>query len=83
MNISTININDISNINYLSSERNINILKETLSILNKYKKNYYKDFSILSEDINLCINEITKIYGKNFNNEEILDEIFSKFCIGK
>ena len=44
----------------------------------KHKKNY----DVFSEDIRLAIKEISKIYGK-IDIENILDIIFSDFCIGK
>ncbi len=42
----------------------------------------YKDPSIASEQIRQAIKEIASI-SKKTNNEEILDIIFSEFCIGK
>ena len=41
-----------------------------------------KNYDIFAEDIRLALNEISKIYG-NFDVENILDIIFSDFCIGK
>ncbi len=40
------------------------------------------DIEICAENLRICINEIAKINGK-IDIENILDLIFSKFCIGK
>ena len=40
------------------------------------------DIEICAENLRICINEIAKINGK-IDIDNILDLIFSKFCIGK
>ena len=44
--------------------------------------NLNKDIEICAENLRICANEIAKINGK-IDIENILDLIFSKFCIGK
>ena len=39
-------------------------------------------FEITAQQLRDALLELRYVYG-NFNNEEILDRIFSKFCIGK
>ena len=64
----------------VSRERHRNILINTI----KYLENSldYKNTDLFAEDIRLAFNEIIKIYGKK-DVEDILDIIFSDFCIGK
>jgi tRNA modification GTPase len=44
--------------------------------------NFNNDIEICAENLRICIHEIAKINGK-IDIENILDVIFSKFCIGK
>ena len=72
-------IHQITDVN-ISRERHKTILKDTLNFLIKSLEP--KDVDIFSEDIRLSLNEISKISGK-IDVEDILDIIFSDFCIGK
>ena len=65
---------------YISRERHIDCLVKTRKYLEKSKQK--KNYDVFSEDIRLAIKEISKIYGK-VDIENILDIIFSDFCIGK
>jgi len=65
---------------YISRERHNNILLRTKNYIEMSRKT--KNYDIFAEDIRLALNEISKIYG-NFDVENILDIIFSDFCIGK
>lgn len=38
---------------------------------------------ILSEDLRLCINYLAEITGEEITTDEVLGNIFSRFCIGK
>ena len=71
--------NQITDVN-ISRERHRTILQNTLNFLNKSLEP--KGVDIFSEDIRLSLNEISKISGK-VDIEDILDIIFSDFCIGK
>ncbi|MFM7701939.1 MAG: tRNA uridine-5-carboxymethylaminomethyl(34) synthesis GTPase MnmE, partial [Alphaproteobacteria bacterium] len=53
-----------------------NILQELLTF------NINNNIEISAENLRICLNEFAKINGK-FNIDEMLDIIFSKFCIGK
>ena len=64
----------------ISRERHVECLKQTRNYLEKSKQK--KNYDVFSEDIRLAIKEISKIYGK-IDIENILDIIFSDFCIGK
>ncbi len=65
---------------YISRERHIECLRKTRKYLEKSKKK--KNLDVFAEDIRLAIKEVSKIYG-NVDIENILDIIFSDFCIGK
>lgn len=57
--------------------------RELLNALEYLKMfNYNNPIEINTENVRLAANYIGKITGK-INSEEILDNIFSKFCIGK
>jgi tRNA modification GTPase len=65
---------------HISRARHRNSLKITLEYLNNFSlKN---DLVLATEDIRMSIRTISSITGK-ITIEEILGEIFSKFCIGK
>ena len=64
----------------VSRERHRIILKNTLKYLKLSLEP--KNLDIFAEDIRLSLFEISKITGKK-DIEEILDIIFSDFCIGK
>ena len=72
--------NNIIHNAYISRERHKNNLTETKIHLENSKKK--KKYDLFAEDIRLALKEISKIYG-NFDIENILDIIFSDFCIGK
>ncbi|WGH26906.1 MAG: tRNA uridine-5-carboxymethylaminomethyl(34) synthesis GTPase MnmE [Candidatus Bostrichicola ureolyticus] len=59
-------------------------LNGTLKSINNVKKGLYKNLpeDLLTIDIRLILNFLSKIIGK-INNEDILENIFSRFCIGK
>jgi len=65
---------------YISRERHSDCLKKTIKHLNNAKK--LKNIDLLAEDIRLATKELSKLFG-NIDIEDILDIIFSDFCIGK
>ncbi|ABJ90494.1 tRNA uridine-5-carboxymethylaminomethyl(34) synthesis GTPase MnmE [Buchnera aphidicola] len=69
---------------FLAKKRHISALKKSLMYLINGKRNWMKNLylELLSDDIRLSIKYLLKITGK-FNSEDLLDKIFSKFCIGK
>ena len=64
----------------ITQERYRNILNNSIKFLDKF--NLEKNIEINAEYLRLCANEISKISGK-IDIDNILDSIFSKFCIGK
>ncbi len=76
--------------NFLIKERNIKIIKKTLKYTNNIKNitNNFKKIDInldlISENIFLLNKKLNYLLNtKEINNKNILDKIFSKFCIGK
>ncbi len=68
----------------LTNARHYAALKEVQTSLNDIKKGIENKISgdLLSSDIRRCLHYIGEITGE-ISNEDILDYIFSKFCIGK
>ena len=64
----------------VSRERHRIILKNTVKYLKK--STYLKNVDVVAEDVRLALNEVSKISGKK-DVEDMLDIIFSDFCIGK
>ena len=68
---------------FLTSERQINNSKKALkSLKNIDKLCLINQTELIAEELRDAIKHISKI-TTSIDNEEILDEIFSKFCIGK
>ena len=65
---------------YISRERHLSCLKITLKHLEDLKKD--KNIDLLAEDMRLALKSFSSLFG-NVDIEEILDIIFSDFCIGK
>lgn len=66
----------------LTNERQVGILKEAQDILNEILENETISLDILS----MLIKKLWQVLGKitgNTENEDIIDLIFSKFCLGK
>ena len=66
----------------LTNERQVGILKDAQDILNEILKNETISLDILS----MLIKKLWQVLGKitgNTENEDIIDLIFSKFCLGK
>ncbi|WGH25546.1 MAG: hypothetical protein NHG13_00965 [Candidatus Shikimatogenerans bostrichidophilus] len=77
----------IPNINnyFINNIRHYNELKGCLKYIKKIKKNYKKKIplELISIDLRKAISYLYNLNGKTFDNNEILNNIFSKFCIGK
>ena len=68
---------------YLARSRHINHLKEALNHIENCKKNIREpSFDLLAEELRLAHLALSSILGQN-PTEELLEEIFSSFCIGK
>lgn len=72
---------DFSNV-AVTNERQICILKECLQIIENTLSHFDASMDIIAMDIKLLWNELGKITGE-CENEDIIDMIFSKFCLGK
>ncbi|MCX6830331.1 MAG: tRNA uridine-5-carboxymethylaminomethyl(34) synthesis GTPase MnmE [candidate division Zixibacteria bacterium] len=68
----------------VTSERHKKKMENALKYLRKAKRNIGRDESpeLVAFELRQGINEIDEITGRVYN-EEILDRIFSRFCIGK
>jgi tRNA modification GTPase len=68
----------------ISNIRHINALTEAHSNINQAADLMSKDnsFEFISEDIKSAINQLDGITGRNID-QDLLDRIFSEFCIGK
>ena len=69
-----------SNLCVITQERYRQAIKNILQQLQTFDIN--NQIEISAENLRICLNEFAKINGK-FNIDEMLDIIFSKFCIGK
>ncbi|CAL4317785.1 tRNA modification GTPase MnmE [Buchnera aphidicola (Eriosoma grossulariae)] len=69
---------------FLARRRHLNILNEIYLIILNSKKNWIlsQNLELLAENLNIVKNKLNEITGV-VKNKNILDEIFSKFCIGK
>ena len=65
---------------YISRERHKQCLATTLKHLKESKKE--KSTDLFAEDIRLALKNLSSLFG-NVDIEDILDIIFSDFCIGK
>ncbi|BFI91209.1 tRNA uridine-5-carboxymethylaminomethyl(34) synthesis GTPase MnmE [Enterobacterales bacterium endosymbiont of Anomoneura mori] len=79
-----IGLNNFTEGLYLSHLRHLELLKKIKCYLIKSKKIIKNVFyeELLAENLLLIIKELNKIIGKE-NSENIINKIFSKFCIGK
>lgn len=78
-NLGNLELNDYT---YLSNSRQISILKECLNISNNILKNSNEEVDLLEIDIKLLWEKLGEILGETYK-DDLLDEIFSKFCLGK
>ena len=69
---------------YLSNARSISLLKKSLKIINESIKNIEDlvPIDIVEMDLKDCWNTLGEIIGETYT-DELLDEIFSRFCLGK
>ena len=75
---------DTKDMTYISSSRSIGILKETNSIINQIKEaiNNNMPIDMIEIDLKQIWNKLGEIIGETYD-EELLDQLFSRFCLGK
>ena len=80
-NLDKISTEDMS---YLSNARSISLLKKTLNKINECLDNISKDIpiDIIELDLKESWNILGEIIGQTYT-DELIDEIFSRFCLGK
>lgn len=80
-NLEEINTNDMT---YLSNARSISLLKQGLSKLEESQKNIKDNapIDIIELDLKECWSKLGEIIGATYT-DELIDEIFSRFCLGK
>ena len=80
-NLDKISTQDMS---YLSNARSISLLNKALNKINECIENIKTDspIDIIELDIKECWNTLGEIIGETYT-DELIDEIFSRFCLGK
>jgi tRNA modification GTPase len=80
-----LNLIEQKDFNYFSNIRHIRQLKIALKALNNVKKDINLKMPIDIHTINLkeAFNALNEILGYNQNNDLLINELFSKFCLGK
>ena len=73
-----------SDYTYLSNARQISLIKECKTIIKQIEKanNQGTDIDLIEIDLKRLWDKLGEITGETYK-EELLDEIFSKFCLGK
>lgn len=67
----------------ITSERHVNLLAELHELLSSVKEKIYSEhLDLISIDMATALNIISEFTGEKYT-EEILDNIFQKFCLGK
>jgi tRNA modification GTPase len=84
VNLFSLNKISTGNYTYLSNARHISIIKECLKIVDSIEKSISKDeeVDLIEIDIKNLWEKLGEITGETYK-ENLLDEIFSKFCLGK
>lgn len=80
-NLDKIELQDMS---YLSNARSISLLKQSLNKIQECLRNIQDDspIDIIELDLKECWNILGEIIGETYT-DELIDEIFSRFCLGK
>ncbi len=75
---------ETSDYNYLSSARSISLLKQCLSSLDSLEIGLQKTYPVdmLEIDLKTIWNLLGEIIGETYS-DELIDNIFSRFCLGK
>ena len=79
-----LNIIDTGDFTYLSNSRQISIVKNAISLTNEIYESNKKciPVDLIQIDIQRLWELLGELTGES-SSEELLDEIFSKFCLGK
>ncbi len=69
---------------YLSNARSISLLKKSLKIIDEIIENINNNtpIDIIEMDLKNCWSILGEIIGESYT-DELIDEIFSRFCLGK
>ncbi len=78
-NLGNLELNDYT---YLSNSRQISILKDSLNLANNVLNKNETEVDLIEIDIKLLWEKLGEILGETYK-DDLLDEIFSKFCLGK
>lgn len=75
---------ETKDITYISSSRSIGILKETLNLINDVRTSINNNLPIdmVEIDIKAIWNKLGEIIGETYQ-DELIDQLFSQFCLGK
>lgn len=83
---SLFNLNELEtqDFTYLSNARQINLIKTCLSLSEEINKQNEKNtpVDLIQIDIQRLWEKLGELTGESYK-DELLDEIFSKFCLGK
>jgi tRNA modification GTPase len=73
-----------SDFNYISNARELSLVKKAESVVTESINNLNATlpFEIVADDLRISYVTLGEIIGETYN-EDIIDEIFSKFCVGK
>jgi tRNA modification GTPase len=84
--IELFNIDELENDNdaYFTNERQISLAKEALSILDDVNNGVENEMPVdlIEIDIKRIWTKLGEILGENYD-EELIDQLFSNFCLGK
>ena len=69
---------------YLSNARSISLLKQSLDKINECITNIQNEtpIDIIELDLKECWNTLGEIIGETYT-DELIDQMFSRFCLGK
>ena len=79
-----INELETSDYSFLSNARQISLVKQALASINGAVNNTYTGVPIdmYTIDIKVAYDLLGKVIGKTYD-DDLLDELFSRFCLGK
>ena len=75
---------ETTDLTYLTNARSIALLNESLKLIEEAKNNIQNNIPIdmVEIDIKEAWNKLGEIIGQNYS-EELIDQLFSQFCLGK